>query len=207
LLEYGDIVTRGRGEDLMPHPVWEIQGSIMPTNVEIKAVVADLPALRKRVERISGTPGEGIYQEDTFFVVPHGRLKLRVLSPDHGELIYYERSDERDPKPSHYLISRTSDPASLLDLLAASLGIAGHVRKRRTLYMIGNTRVHLDEVEHLGTYMELEVVLAAGESTEDGEETARKLMDELHIDPSDLVREAYVDLINAIEKAEIGGDQ
>jgi len=133
----------------------------MPINIEIKAVVADLPALRKRVERLSGTPGEGIYQEDTFFVVPHGRLKLRIFSPDHGELIYYERSDERDLKPSHYLISRTSDPASLLDLLAASLGIAGHVRKRRTLYMIGNTRVHLDEVEHLGTYMELEVVLAA----------------------------------------------
>lgn len=179
----------------------------MSINVEIKAVVADLPALRERVERISGTPGEEIYQEDTFFVVPHGRLKLRVFSPDHGELIYYERTDGLDPKPSHYLISRTSEPESLLDLLGASLGIAGHVRKHRTLYMIGNTRVHLDEVEHLGTYMELEVVLAAGESTQDGEETARKLMDELHIDPSDLVRGAYVDLINAIEKAETGGDQ
>ena len=179
----------------------------MPINVEIKAAVSDLPALREQVERLSDTLGEEIYQEDTFFAVPHGRLKLRVLLPDHGELIYYERSDERDPKPSHYLISRTSDPGSLLDLLTASLGIAGHVRKHRMLYMIGNTRVHLDEVEHLGTYMELEVVLAAGESTEDGEETARKLMDELHIDPSDLVRGAYVDLINAIEKAEIGGDQ
>jgi predicted adenylyl cyclase CyaB len=179
----------------------------MPTNVEIKAVVADLPALRERVERISGIPGEEIYQEDTFFVVPQGRLKLRVFSLERGELIYYERTDARDPKPSHYLISRTSEPESLLDLLAASLGIAGHVRKHRTLYMIGNTRVHLDEVEHLGTYMELEVVLAAGESPKDGEETARKLMDELHIDPFDLVRGAYVDLINATKKAEIGGDQ
>jgi adenylate cyclase class IV len=179
----------------------------MPTNVEIKAVVADLPALRERVKRISDTPGEEIYQEDTFFVVLQGRLKLRVFSPDHGELIYYERNDGRDPKPSYYLISMTSEPEPLLDLLAASLGIAGHVRKHRTLYMIGNTRVHLDEVEHLGTYMELEVVLGAGESTKDGEETARKLMGELHIDPSDLVRGAYVDLINETEKAEIGGDQ
>jgi predicted adenylyl cyclase CyaB len=179
----------------------------MPTNVEIKAVVADLPVLRERVERISGIPGEEIYQEDTFFVVPQGRLKLRVFSLERGELIYYERTDARDPKPSHYLISRTSEPESLLDLLAASLGIAGHVRKHRTFYMIGNTRVHLDEVEHLGTYMELEVVLSAGELPKDGKETARKLMDELHIDPSDLVRGAYVDLINATKKAEIGGDQ
>ena len=179
----------------------------MPTNVEIKAVIADLPALRRRVERISDTPGEEIYQEDTFFVVLHGWLKLRVLSPERGELIYYERTDARDPKPSFYLISRTSNPASLHAILAASLGIIGRVRKHRTLYLVGKTRVHLDEVEELGTYMELEVVLGAGESTKEGEEIARALMDELDIDPSDLVRGAYVDLINAAEKAEAGGDQ
>jgi len=81
------------------------------------------------------------------------------------------------------------------------------VRKHRTLYLVRKTRVHLDEVEKLGTYMELEVVLGAGESTKEGEEIARALMDELDIDPSDLVRGAYVDLINAAEKAETGGDQ
>ncbi|HDL85024.1 MAG TPA: CYTH domain-containing protein [Candidatus Acetothermia bacterium] len=176
----------------------------MSTNVEIKAAVADLPALRKRVERISDAPGEEIYQEDTFCAVPHGRLKLRVFSPERGELIYYERSDTLAPKPSHYLISTTSDPASLHAVLTASLGIIGQVRKHRTLFMVGNTRVHLDEVENLGTYMELEVVLNAGESTDNGEETAQALMDELRIDPSDLVKRAYVDLLNAAKQ---GGDQ
>ena len=169
----------------------------MPTNVEIKAMVTDLPALRERVERISDTPGEEIYQQDTFFAVSHGRLKLRILSPERGELIYYERSDGRDPKPSHYLISRTSEPAALHAVLAASLGVVGTVRKKRMLYLVGNTRVHLDEVEGLGTYMELEVVLDAGESTSRGEEVARNLMNSLGIDASDLVRVAYVDLINA----------
>ena len=174
----------------------------MATNVEIKAAVADLPAVRERVEEISDAPAEVIDQDDTFFSVPHGRLKLRVFSSGSGELIYYERGDTLDPKPSHYLISRTSDPASLREVLAAGLGVVGHVRKRRTLFMVGNTRVHLDEVEDLGTYMELEVVLDEGETMEEGVETARALMDELHIDPADLVKGAYVDLINAAKGEE-----
>ncbi len=168
----------------------------MPMNVEIKAVVSDLPALRRRVERISDTQGEEIYQHDTFFAVPQGRLKLRVFSPEHGELIYYERPDGRDPKPSHYLISRSSEPDTLLNLLAASLGTIGTVSKKRRLYLVGKTRIHLDEVKNLGTYMELEVVLDAGESVSQGEEVARELMNRLGIDPANLVRGAYVDLIN-----------
>jgi len=169
----------------------------MHENVEIKAAVSDLRSLRERAAAISDTPGEEIYQEDTFFSVPHGRLKLREFSSGSGELIYYERSDMLAPKPSHYLISRVSDPSSLRGVLEESLGVIGHVRKHRTLFMVGNTRIHLDEVEDLGTYMELEVVLNAGESTEEGEKTAWALMDELHIDPADLVQGAYVDLISA----------
>ena len=169
----------------------------MPTNIEIKAIVCDLPALRKRVEAISDAPAKVIDQDDTFFTVPHGRLKLRVFSPNSGELIFYERSDMLDPKPSHYLISRTSEPATLRAILAESLGVIGTVRKKRTLFMVGNTRVHLDEVEGLGTYMELEVVLDTGESTSQGEKIARDLMDRLAIDASDLVHVAYVDLLNA----------
>ena len=169
----------------------------MPTNVEIKASVSDLPALKKQVEKISDAPGEEIHQDDTFFSVPHGRLKLRVFSANSGELIYYKRGDTLDPKPSHYLISKTSDPVSLRAVLAASLDTVGQVRKRRTLFMVGNTRVHLDEVEDLGTYIELEVVLNKDTSTKDGKEIALALMNKLHIDPANLVKGAYIDMINA----------
>ena len=167
----------------------------MPINVEIKAVVSDLPSLRGRVEGMSDTRGKEIYQEDTFFSVPRGRLKLRVLSPDRGELIYYERIDSEGPKPSHYLISRTSEPDALRALLTKGLEAIGTVRKRRTLYMIGDTRVHLDEVEGLGAYVELEVVLSDDGSPEEGERIARGLMRALGIDPSSLVSGAYIDLI------------
>ena len=167
----------------------------MPTNVEIKAVVPDVAHLRARAELLSGTPGQEIPQEDAFFRVPQGRLKLRELSPEQGELIYYEREDARDPKPSRYLIARTREPAALRAVLAAALGLRGVVRKRRVLYRIGQTRLHLDQVEGLGSFLELEVVLAGDQDTALGTAIAAELMEQLGIARSDLVPCAYIDLL------------
>lgn len=168
----------------------------MPTNVEIKARVRDLASLRARAEALSGGPGQEIPQEDTFFRVPRGRLKLRELSPGQGELIYYEREDARDPKPSHYLIAGTSEPAALRAILTAALGLRGVVRKRRTLYRICQTRLHLDQVEGLGSFLELEVVLAHGQDVAQGRAIVAELMERLGIAEPDLVRCAYIDLLD-----------
>jgi predicted adenylyl cyclase CyaB len=168
----------------------------MPTNVEIKAVIRDVARLKARAEALAGTPGEEIPQEDTFFRVPHGRLKLRELSPGQGELIYYEREDARDPKPSRYLITGTREPAALRAVLAAALGLRGIVRKRRLLYRIGQTRIHLDHVEGLGSFLELEVVLAGDQDTAGGTAIAVELMEQLGIRESDLVPCAYIDLLD-----------
>jgi predicted adenylyl cyclase CyaB len=87
------------------------------------------------------------------------------------------------------------DPASLGAVLAAALGVRGVVRKRRRLYLIGRTRVHLDRVEGLGDFIELEVVLGEGEAVSRGEVVAAELADRLGIARSDLVRGAYLDLL------------
>ena len=71
-----------------------------------------------------------------------------------------------------------------------------HPRKKRLLYCVGNTRVHLDEVDGLGTFMELEVILSTGQRIEEGEATAAQMMATLGIDESDLVPGAYIDLID-----------
>jgi predicted adenylyl cyclase CyaB len=167
----------------------------MPTNIEIKARVRDLDGLRARVEALSDSPCEEIAQEDTFFPTPTGRLKLRALGPDRGELIFYQRADSAEPKPSHYRLATVKDPAALGAVLAAALGVRGVVRKRRRLYLIGRTRVHLDQVEGLGDFIELEVVLGEGEAVSQGEAVAAELMDRLGIAWSDLVRGAYLDLL------------
>ena len=141
------------------------------------------------------TPGRLIVQEDTFFVVPHGRLKLRKLSSTSAELIYYERENGPGPKESRYSIYPTSEPESLKAVLGTSLGVRGIVRKTRTLYMVGQTRIHLDEVEALGSFVELEVVLQANQSHADGVRIARELMAKLEIQDSELLEEAYIDLL------------
>ncbi len=167
----------------------------MPTNIEIKARVPDPQALQARAEALSQAPPEIIEQEDTFFNIPSGRLKLRWLSPSLGQLIYYTRQDAAGPKPSHYVLSVTPDPASLQQVLSEALGVRGVVRKRRRLYMVGHTRVHLDEVQGLGSFMELEVVLQPGQTPAEGEQIAAQLMQQLGIRPEDLVQAAYIDLL------------
>jgi predicted adenylyl cyclase CyaB len=167
----------------------------MPRNVEIKARVTDLDALRRRAESMSDALVEVLDQRDTFFVVPRGRLKLRVLAPDACELIYYERPDSAGAKLSEYTIVRSADPETFLKILCAALPIRGVVAKRRFLYRIGRTRLHLDDVEGLGTFMELEVVLDEGESSEQGHAIAERLLEDLGVAEADRVSGAYIDLL------------
>ena len=167
----------------------------MPSNIEIKARVRDFPELKRRAEALSDLPLEVIPQEDTFFVTPKGRLKLRVLAPDRAQLVYYERPDQDGPKRSDYFIFNTNDPENLKTALKLALGIRGVVKKTRYLYMVGQTRVHLDDVEGLGQFMELEVVLRDDQSDEEGQAIANDLMKKLGIEPTDLIEGAYMDLL------------
>jgi predicted adenylyl cyclase CyaB len=166
----------------------------MPRNIEIKARVRDRRRLEQLAAGLSDAPAEVIRQEDTFYNVPHGRLKLRVFSAERGELIFYERPDTSGPKVSDYSIVPTDSPQALHALLAAALGVRTIVRKTRTLYMAGQTRIHVDEVEGLGDFVELEVVLRPGQSHIEGEGIAAGLMNALEISEIDLVEGAYADL-------------
>ena len=167
----------------------------MPANIEIKARVKDFGDIKSRAEKLSDTPVEIIPQEDTFFNTSQGRLKLRVLAPDRGQLIYYTRPDQEGPKRSDYHIAHTADPENLKRVLELSYGIRGFVKKTRYLYLVGQTRVHLDNVEGLGQFMELEVVMREGQGDAEGQEIAEGLMTSLGVERSDLLEEAYMDLL------------
>ena len=172
----------------------------MATNIEIKATIKDFATVKQLVEKLSDTPCEVIRQEDTFFHTPNGRLKLRIRdsASDSGLLIYYDRENRSGPKQSNYIISLTSDPVSLKTILSNALGIRGVVRKQRLLYRVGNTRIHLDEVEGLGSFLELEVELSPGHSQEQGEATAINLMTKLGVEQTDLIEGAYIDLLEGL---------
>jgi predicted adenylyl cyclase CyaB len=167
----------------------------MGCNVEIKARATDFEAQRRKAAAMTDVAPEVLDQEDTFFRSRRGRLKLRLFGPDRGELIYYERPDASGPAESRYMILPTREPAVLRDALGKALGISGVVRKRREVYLVAGTRVHLDRVEDLGEFVELEAVLAPGESREAGLVRVRELGDALGISKEDLVECAYVDLL------------
>ena len=95
------------------------------------------------------------------------------------------------------MLSPTGSPDTLRDALTLANGQEGRVVKHRTLFMVGRTRVHLDRVQGLGDYMELEVVLADHEAIEDGVREAHALMARLGIAQDCLVTGAYHDLLRA----------
>ena len=165
-----------------------------PVNIEIKARASDWDAQRRLAAGLSG-PAEELLQEDTFFNCPEGRLKLREQGEKGSYLIFYRRGDIKGPKSSEYSFSPVPDPASLKKVLAAAFGEKKTVKKRRTLFLCGRTRIHFDEVEGLGRFIELEVCLAEGEDPEAGRAEAEGLMRRLGIAEGDLLEGAYGDML------------
>ena len=169
----------------------------MASNIEIKARVDDFDALKARANALSDQPVKVIPQEDTFFNTEKGRLKLRVLAPDLGYLIYYERPDQDGPKRSDYHLAETRDPENLKIALSLALGVRGVVKKIRYLYMVGQTRIHLDDVDGLGHFMELEVVMREGQGDTEGQAIAEDLMRGLGVRKDALIEGAYMDLLES----------
>ena len=169
----------------------------MPRNVEIKARIDSVEALGAKAAAFASEGPIEIAQDDTFFRCDAGRLKLRTFSATEGELIFYRRADRQGPKESFYVRTPTTDPDGLREALSLAWGQTGRVVKQRTLYLVGRTRVHLDRVQGLGDFMELEVVLRDDESAEAGVREAHALMAQLGVEPERLVATAYVDLLAA----------
>lgn len=167
----------------------------MPGNIEIKARVDDMAALRRRAEGLADSSPRVIRQSDTFFECPNGRLKLRVIDGGAGELIHYRRPDTAGPCRSDYRVVPVPHPAALREALERAWGVIGVVEKERSLYLVGQTRIHLDRVAGLGDFMELEVVLREGQAPAEGEAVAEDLMARLGVSPADLVDRAYLDLL------------
>jgi len=172
----------------------------MGRNVEIKAVLRDVESTRRRAAVLSGSDGEQIAQRDTFFNTTRGRLKLRAFTDGSGQLIYYERPDVRGPKTSTFSIAPTPDADAMCLVLSEAFGVRAVVSKVRSLFLVGQTRVHIDRVEGLGDFLELEVVLDDDQSESDGAMIAAELMRNLDVDDSQLVHGAYVDLIESARR-------
>lgn len=167
----------------------------MAQNIEIKARAYDFLQQQKLAEALTDTSPEILPQEDTFFHVDSGRLKLREFPNAPAQLIFYHRSDDSGPKLSDYQITEVNDSAGLKSVLSKANGVRYVVKKIRTLYLSGQTRIHFDKVEKLGNYIELEVVLSDDDSKVYGTALSEQLMRQLKIQQEHLIDVAYVDLL------------
>ena len=167
----------------------------MLRNVELKLKVSSLEPVRRRLAALSNQNPLEIKQEDIFFDVPNRRVKLRISAPGQAELISYRRPDMSGPRVSHYTRQLQADPAAAKSKLSRQFKIRGIVKKHRTVYLINNTRIHLDDVEELGTFVELEVVLEDGLTPQNGVAIIKELVNSLGLDNAQPVAKAYIDLL------------
>lgn len=167
-------------------------------NLELKAVDRD-PGKSAEICAGLGAEARGVLlQEDTYFEVPRGRLKLRREKGASAHLIAYERSDDSGQRESNYRIVEVEDDLELEAALASALGIKAVVRKARQLFLYEGVRIHLDRVDGLGSFIEFE-----GVATPEDSDLARfeallaDLRRSLGIHESDLIGGSYCDLVLA----------
>lgn len=165
-------------------------------NLEIKARCKDLDAAQQRARELA-TAHVGVdEQTDTYFVTRSGRLKLRESSLSGGQLIPYRRPDQPGPKRSDYLVIPIERPTALKALLAEVLGVHRVVRKQREIFLVDNVRIHLDRVDGLGTFLELEAVFDGAPEVPPAERAkVDRLMDALGVAPDDLLETSYEALV------------
>jgi len=163
-------------------------------NLEVKAAAASLGSVRSRLRALEGaTRHATLRQTDWYFRVPKGRLKLRqVGSRRDAELIAYLRPDRTSARTSEFQRLPSADAAGTRRLLERMLGLRGCVRKRREVWLYQNARIHLDTVEGVGRFIEIEVVATRGMAQ--ARALMKELRDVLAISATDLIAGSYGEL-------------
>jgi homotetrameric cytidine deaminase len=173
-------------------------------NVELKARDPDPARTLERALALGAVDKGEIRQRDTYFTGARGRLKLREQqaggSPLWDELIEYSRADSIDASTSTYQRVPVADAAPLLEALDAAYGTLVTVAKRRRLLLWEGVRIHLDEVEGLGSYVEFEAVSEPGSDLVLERNKVERLRAELGIEDANLIATSYADLV--LEAAE-----
>lgn len=169
-------------------------------NIEIKARCRNLGEIRNILHDKKARYIGCDHQLDTYYHVPNGRLKLRQGNIENA-LIYYERPDVQGPKQSDVKLYKSKSGDDLKDLLTASLGVQIVVDKKREIYFIDNVKFHLDKVEQLGDFVEIEAIDETGlRTTKELQQQCERYLELFEIKYEELVSQSYSDLIKIVSK-------
>jgi len=169
-------------------------------NIEIKVRIADAGQARTAIARLADGPAQVLEQKDTYFNAgDDAYLKLREETGPDGDsrasLIAYRRTRRAEPRPSDIRLTPVDDGPELAETLAHALGVLVVVDKTRHLFFRGQTRIHLDEVDRLGAFLELEVVLEPGQEQAEGLRIAHDLLARLELTDAANQTDSYRDLL------------
>lgn len=135
-------------------------------NMEFKARVASIDTEEKKLLALNPEFRGTDHQTDTYFKVPHGRLKLREGNIEHA-LIQYHREEKAGAKESSVILFKHFPDPALKQILTLQCGILKVVRKERKIYFLEHVKFHFDRVEGLGEFMEVEVIDESGLITQE----------------------------------------
>jgi adenylate cyclase, class 2 len=167
-------------------------------NLEIKARLHDRAAIEKALRTLGAVRETTLWQVDTYFSVPEGRLKLRRTEGQADDtLIFYRRPDRTAPKLSDYRLVSVDASQDLAAALAEALGVIVVVHKQRELWRCENVRIHLDEVAGLGSFLEFEAQVSAERDAAFCQGQTADLMRVLGVAAEDLIAGSYSDLLLA----------
>jgi predicted adenylyl cyclase CyaB len=164
-------------------------------NIELKARYPNLQMARDVCREIMAQFQGILEQEDIYFVVLRGRLKLRTIDGKRCELIAYDRPNEAEGRVCDYHIVEIPNRDHTAAALQSVLGIRGIVRKQRELYLWHNVRIHLDAVESLGNFLEFEAVVSENADEEICRLRLHELAARMHIVPEHHIAGSYIDFL------------
>ncbi len=164
-------------------------------NIEIKARCKNIETLHQKL-LAKGADFKGVdHQTDTYYRVPKGRLKLRQGNIEKT-LIHYDRPDQAEPGASIVNLYHPDDDDSLKATLDHALEQLVVVDKQRRIYFIDHIKFHLDKVDALGEFVEIEVINKQNKFSEaELQEQCYFYMDYLDIKSEDLIKQSYSDLL------------
>jgi len=172
----------------------------MPLLVEFKARCNNPDEIRSKLHKKGAKYQGRDHQVDIYFNVPHGRLKLRKGKIENN-LIGYEREDYAGAKQSKVDLLRTSPDSSLEGILTTALGVKVTVDKIRDIYFIDNVKFHVDQVEGLGSFIEVEAIDSDGTIGKDKlQRQCDQYRAELEVQDEDLLAESYSDMLLKAKK-------
>ena len=172
-------------------------------NVEFKAELRDYDLAKTICKTIGATEAEILNQVDTYFKVPSGRLKKREQNGEPTEFIFYDRADKAEARLSHYVVY--DEPTARQRFATDTLPVLVVVCKTRLLYLTGNIRIHLDRVEDLGKFLEIEAVVSRAHNVRDCHEKVHELRSKLKPALGEMLSVSYSDLLLADSEPELEG--